>query len=153
MPSFASFSQAPGLSMNDFPAVLGSYFEGLKAHDVNKISLAVADDLAFVTPARTLTKQQFLGLLRALYTGFPDWHYEHGGPEIQQDEIAVLFRQGGYHTGPFGPPGSLPVKPTGRYVAIPEHYFFYKLAITKSPRFARNPWLVEHQWGFTSNLA
>ncbi len=113
--------------MNDFPAVLGSYFEGLKAHDVNKISLAVADDLAFVTPARTLTKQQFLGLLRALYTGFPDWHYEHGGPEIQQDEIAVLFRQGGYHTGPFGPPGSLPVKPTGRYVAIPEHYFFYKL--------------------------
>ena len=114
--------------MNELPTPLRSYIDGLKTHDVDKIGQAVAEDLAFVTATRTLTKQQFLALLRAIYAGFPDWHYEHDAPEFRQEMIAVKFRQGGRHTGTFVLPGlNNPLEATGRQVVIPEHYFFYKL--------------------------
>ena len=51
--------------MSDIPTALTSYIAGLKAHDVDRIAAAVADDLAFITPARTLNKGQFLEMLRA----------------------------------------------------------------------------------------
>lgn len=113
--------------MAAIPAVLHTYMEGLKAHDVDRIAGTVADDLAFVTPSRTLTRPQFLQMLRALYAGFPDWHYEHDLPEWQGDRIAVKWRQGGTHTGPFAFPGLEPIPPTGRKVQIPEHWFFYRI--------------------------
>jgi predicted ester cyclase len=113
--------------MNELPPVLCSYINGLKTHDVAKIGQAVADDLAFVTAKRTLTKDQFLNMLRAIYAGFPDWHYEHGMPEFRQEVIAVKFRQGGSHTGTFAFPGLSPLAATGKRVKIREHYFFYKL--------------------------
>lgn len=115
------------MSKNDIPTVLSTYFEGLKAHDVEKIGAAVAEDLSFVSANRTLTKEQFLGMLRALYTAFPDWHYDYDGPEFRQYVIAVKFRQGGSHTGTFAMPGLSPVQATGKIVKIPEHYFFYTL--------------------------
>ena len=113
--------------MNTFPTVLRTYIEGLKTHDVDKIGRSVADDLAFVTVARTLGKEQFLGMLRAIYAGFPDWHYDHDVPEYRQEVIAVKFRQGGCHTGTFALPGQDPLHATGKQVNIPEHYFFYRL--------------------------
>jgi hypothetical protein len=113
--------------MSDFPAVLRIYIDGLKAHDIDKIAGTVADDLAFVTSSHVLTKEQFLGMLRAIYTGFPDWHYVHGGPEYRNEEIAVKFRQGGIHTGTFALPGLDPIEASGKEIRIPEHYFFYKL--------------------------
>jgi predicted ester cyclase len=113
--------------MSELPAVLRNYIQGLKSHDVDKIAGTVADDLAVVTAAQTLTKEQFLGMLRAIYAGFPDWHYEHDAAEFRQDVIAVKFRQGGSHTGPLAMPDLAPIEPTGRKIKIPEHYFFYKL--------------------------
>jgi predicted ester cyclase len=109
------------------PAVLRVYIDGLKTHDVDKIAVTVADELAFVTPTRILDKQQFLSMLRALYAGFPDWHYDHDAPESRADVIAVKWRQGGTHTGTFVFPGLAPMPATGRTVMIPEHYFFYKV--------------------------
>jgi predicted ester cyclase len=113
--------------MTAIPTVLESYIEGLKAHDVDRIAATVSDDLAFVTPARTLDKRQFLAMLRALYAGFPDWHYDHDEPERRGDVIAVKWRQGGTHTGTFAWPGLEPVPATGRAVRIPEHFFFYRV--------------------------
>src|SRR4051812_44051550 len=113
--------------MNEIPAVLYVYMEGLKGRDVDKIASTVADDLAVVTPARTLNKSQFLQMLRALYAGFPDWRYEHDAPELRDDVLAVRFRQGGTHTAPFILPGIAPVPATGKKVKIPEHFFFYRV--------------------------
>ena len=61
--------------MLDLPQVLHRYIEGLRTHDVIAIADTVADDVAFVSPAATLNKTQFLDMLRALYRDFPDWHY------------------------------------------------------------------------------
>ncbi len=113
--------------MTGIPTVLYSYIDGLKAHDVNRIAATVSDDLAFVTPARTLNKEQFLAMLRALYAGFPDWSYDHDEPEVRGDAIAVRWRQGGTHAGTFAWPGLEPVPATGRAVQIPEHFFFYRV--------------------------
>lgn len=114
--------------MPTIPTVLLTYIEGLKAHDVPAIAETVAEELAFISATRTLNKAEFLKMLNALYTGFPDWHYDHDTPEWQGDLLAVKWRQGGTHNGVFSMPGLAPVPPTGRSVKIPEHYFFYRVA-------------------------
>ncbi len=111
------------------PPVIGRYIDGLKRHDVDQVAGTVAEDLAFVTPARTMTKAQFLAFLRALYAGFPDWTYDHDPPRLlPEGAIAVRWRQGGTHTETLALPGFDAVAATGRTVAIPEHDFFYKVA-------------------------
>jgi len=117
--------------MTEIPTVLLRYMEGLKTHDVDRIATTVSDALAFVTATATLNKEQFLRMLRALYTGFPNWHYDHDEPEMRSDLIAVRWRQGGTHTGTFALPGLPPVPATGRQVKIPEHYFFYRVSSDK----------------------
>jgi predicted ester cyclase len=107
------------------PTVIDRYIAALKNHDIEIISDAVSDDLAFVMASRILDKEQFLQMLRALYSGFPDWHYEHDPPEVWQDLIRVRWRQGGTHTGTFTFPGLAPIHATGGKVQIPEHDFFY----------------------------
>ena len=62
------------------------YIESLKAHDVDQIAKTVSDRLRFVCPGRTLNKPSFLELLRAIYTGFPDWSYDHDQPVVQGEE-------------------------------------------------------------------
>jgi predicted ester cyclase len=139
--------------MTGIPAVMNAYMEGLKAHDVERIALSVSDDLAFVTPERILTKEQFLELLRALYAGFPDWHYDHDEPKLRGDLIAVKWRQGGTHTGTFAWPGLDPIPATGKLVKIPEHYFFYRVRgdvlveIRPEPVHGGAPWGILEQVG------
>ena len=109
------------------PAFVYSYIEGLKTHNVELIAATVADELCFVTATTTLNKQQFLAMLRALYAGFPDWHYDHDAPEVRADMIAVRWRQSGTHLGTLALSGMTPVAPTGIKVVIPEQYFYYKV--------------------------
>ena len=110
------------------PAVIRAYVAALKAHDVEAVAATVSDDVAFVAAQRTLDKSEFLEMLRALYTGFPDWSYDHDPPEWRDDTIAIRWRQGGAHTGVFALPGIEAVPPTSRQVEIPEHFFFYKVS-------------------------
>jgi predicted ester cyclase len=109
------------------PSVVSDYIAGLKAHDVDRIAATVADDVAFVTPSRTLTKEQFLAMLRALYGAFPDWHYEHEEPQQHDDTIVVVWRQSGTHTAALALPGLAPIPATGRRVKIPPQRFVYKV--------------------------
>jgi predicted ester cyclase len=113
--------------MPEFPPILAAYIAGLKKHDVDAIAKTVSDDLAFITPARTLTRDQFLEMLRALYAAFPDWRYDNEPPEQRDDVVAVKWRQSGTHTGTFALPGIAPVRPTGKHVRIPEQHFFYTI--------------------------
>ena len=115
--------------MKSIPSVLVQYMEGLKTRDVAKIAATVADDAAIVLPDRTFTKPNFLALLTALYTAFPDWHYEHDEPVLHDDgRIAVKWRQGGTHTVAMNAPGRPVIPPTGKVVRIPEQFFVYKFA-------------------------
>jgi len=118
--------------MTAIPAVIEDYVEGLKTHDVAKIGATVADGLAFVTPRKTMDKREFLAFITALYSGFPDWHYDHDPIEARDDgSIAIKWRQGGTHTAKLALPGFEAAPPTGRSVRIPEHYFFYKVSGNK----------------------
>jgi predicted ester cyclase len=109
------------------PEVLLRYVEGLKTHDVELVGSTVADELAFVAATRRLDKPQFLAMLRALYTGFPDWSYAYDGVELNDGVYAIKWRQGGTHTGTWNLAGMAPIAPTGKPVRIPEHYFFYRI--------------------------
>jgi predicted ester cyclase len=111
----------------EVPPVLLRYVDGLKTHDVALVADTVADDLVFIAATRRLDKPQFLAMLRALYTGFPDWSYAYDGVELNDGVYAIKWRQGGTHTGTWNLAGMPPIPPTGRSVRIPEHYFFYRI--------------------------
>ena len=111
------------------PRVLSEYVVGLASHDINKVAATVSDDLLFISATRILGKLQFLDMLSALYTGFPDWHYEYD--EIEDRGLgnyAIKWRQGGTHSGTWSMPGMDPIAATGRRVRIQSHYFFYRIA-------------------------
>ncbi len=114
--------------MTTIPEPLAIYIEGLKARDVEKIGSTFADDIVFVTPARTMAKHEILAFLAALYRGFPDWSYDHDPPVFRKDgSIGVKWRQGGTHTGTIAFPGFDAYEATGIRVTIPEHYFHYRV--------------------------
>jgi predicted ester cyclase len=115
------------MDMKNTPLVLQRYVDGLKTHDVEKVASTLSDELAFVAPNRTLNQTEFLNMLRALYTAFPDWHYVHADPEIRGGVIAIKWRQSGTHTGTFNMPGLAPIAATGRAVTIADQYFFYTI--------------------------
>ncbi len=107
--------------------VLYRYMAGLATHDVDLVATTVSDSLVFVAATRTLSKTEFLAMLRALYAGFPNWHYEPDPPRQEGDLIAIRWRQGGTHAGVFALPGLDPVAPTGQHVQIPPQDFFYRI--------------------------
>jgi len=139
--------------MSEIPKVLGTYSEGLKARDVDRIAATVADDLVFVLPGRDLNKGQFLTMLRAMYAAFPDWRYEQEDATRHGEVLAIRWRQGGTHTGTFALPGLTPVPATGKTVQIPWHYFFYRVRgnhiveIRPEPVRGGAPWGIFEQLG------
>ncbi|NIP98793.1 MAG: nuclear transport factor 2 family protein [Akkermansiaceae bacterium] len=117
--------------MPDVPAALSTYMEGLKTHDLDKIASSFADGVVFVTPARTMKRDEILAFLAALYRGFPDWHYDHDPPVFREDgAIGVKWRQGGTHTDTLEFPGFDACPATGKSVTIPEHFFYYRVGET-----------------------
>ena len=113
----------------DVPAVLMRYVAGLAAHDVAAVGATVGDDLAFVAVARTMERTQFLAFLTALYSGFPDWSYDHDAPQPAGDgSIRIRWRQGGTHAQTLALPGFPAVAATFRRVTIPEQDFHYVVA-------------------------
>ena len=125
--------------MSGGPPVLDRYIEGLKAHDVEKIAGTVSEDLEFISAGRTLAKAQFLAMLRAFYSAFPDWRYDHDPPEERDGILAVKWRQGGTHTGTLALPGLEPVAATRRSVKIPEQRFFYTIRGDRIARIRPDP--------------
>jgi hypothetical protein len=122
------------------PKPLLQYIEGLKAHDIDLIASTFADDIRFVTPAKTMEKEEILEFLSALYRGFPDWSYAHEEPVLfEGGSIGIKWRQGGKHTGPLEFPGFDGVPPTQRFVKIPQHYFYYRVASTQLTEIRPDP--------------
>ncbi len=126
--------------MPETPPALARYIEGLKTHDIEKIGSTFSDDIVFVTPAKTMHREQILAFLSALYRAFPDWSYDHDEPVHRADGmIGVNWRQGGTHTGTLAFPGFDPVPATGRPVKIPEHYFHYRVTDGKLAEIRPDP--------------
>lgn len=110
------------------PAPLLLYMEGLRNHDLEMIRHSFCDGIQFVTPERTMEREEILAFLGALYRGFPDWAYDHDPPVLRGDgRIGVKWRQGGRHTETLEFPGFDAYAATGKQVTIPEHYFFYRV--------------------------
>jgi hypothetical protein len=138
--------------MNEIPAFLFDYMEGLKTHDVNRIAGTVADDMVVITATATLNKAQFLRMLRALYAAFPDWRYEHDAPEIRGEVIAVKWRQGGTHTQTYVLPGLAPIPATATRVTIPEQEFVYRIRGDKIVEIRPEPVPGGVPWGILEQI-
>ena len=110
------------------PPALFQYIAGLKAHDVEMIGSSLSSEVQFITPVKIMDKPMILVFLSALYRGFPDWNYDHDELELLEDgSFAVLWRQGGTHTGTLSFPSFDAVEATGKSVIIPPHHFFYRV--------------------------
>mgnify|MGYP006188241403 CR=1 FL=1 len=107
---------------------LASYVEGLKSHDVAAIDKSLSENVKFVTSVKTMGKPAILEFLTALYTGFPDWSYDHDDPVQEGDgSYSILWRQGGTHQATLDLPGFETVAATGKTVVIPKQRFFYRI--------------------------
>ena len=114
------------------PQVFLDYVSSLVDHDTRGVAATLADNMMFISATRILDKQQFVGMLNALYAGFPDWN--HGYEEIEnrgEGNYAIKWRQSGTHTGTWSMPGMEPIAPTSKRVQIPPQYFFYRVASNK----------------------
>lgn len=110
------------------PTSLSLYMEGLRTHDIQKIGDSFAEDIRFITPAKTMERKAILSFLSALYRGFPNWTYHNDPPVLREDGmIGVKWRQGGTHTETLEFPGFDAYAATGKEVMIPEHYFYYRV--------------------------
>lgn len=110
------------------PPALQTYMDGLRTHDLAKIASSFAPDIRFVTPVRTMARDEILSFLGALYRAFPDWHYDNDPPfQCADGRYGVLWRQGGTHTGRIEFTGFPGVDATGRRVVIPPHHFHYRV--------------------------
>ncbi len=57
---------------DSIPPALSEYIAGLESHDVVRIASTFGDDVVFVTPARTMVRDEILEFLSARYIGdFP----------------------------------------------------------------------------------
>lgn len=109
------------------PSQLQLYVSGLRTHDIEKIGASFSDAIQFITPAKTMGREEILEFLTALYRGFPDWSYDNDPPILCDDgRFGVKWRQGGTHTETLEFPGFDAYPATGCSVAIPEHFFFYR---------------------------
>jgi hypothetical protein len=107
---------------------LASYVEGLKSHDVAAIDKSLSENVKFVTSVKTMGKPAILEFLTALYTGFPDWSYDHDDPVQEGDgSYSILWRQGGTHQATLDLPGFETVAATGKTVVIPKQRSFYRI--------------------------
>jgi hypothetical protein len=114
--------------MPEIPSFLAHYMEGLRTHDLQKIASSFSPHVIFVTPAKTMQREEILAFLSALYRGFPDWSYDHDPPVFHEDGlIGVKWRQGGTHSGTLEFTGFDPYPATGISVTIPEHFFYYRV--------------------------
>ena len=109
----------------DIPEVVHRYVRGLKAHNVDQIAGTVGANLQFCAPGGHFGKTQFLQFLQALYTAFPDWHYDHDPPCWSGEKVAIKWRQSGTHSAPFVLPNRSALPATGRRVVIPPQFFYY----------------------------
>jgi hypothetical protein len=110
------------------PSALELYMNGLRRHDIGMIGDSFADDITFVTPVRTMERDDILAFLTALYSAFPDWHYDNDPPfESAPNTYGVTWRQGGTHRGRIEFPGFPGVDATGKTVQIPEQQFYYRV--------------------------
>lgn len=111
------------------PAPLLLYMDGLRTHDIGKIGQSFAPGIRFVTPVRSMGRQQTLEFLTALYDGFPDWRYDNDPPVLRPNGFwGVKWRQGGTHSRTLALPGFPEVPATHRAVVIPEHFFHYRVS-------------------------
>ena len=111
------------------PQTLSNYLAALKRHDLAGIEAALTHDCQFIGASRILSRQNFLDMMKALYTGFPDW--DHGFQSIEDrssGNYAVLWHQTGTHTGEWCMSGMAPIAPTGKRVTMPPHTFYYRVA-------------------------
>lgn len=108
-------------------AVVQAYLKALDAHDLKQIDELVSDELEFVTPVEPMHKKDFLPFMAALFTGFPDWKFNHGDLRENDNMVTVKLCMTGTHTTTLSlpMPGLKPIPATNKRVILPEQDFHY----------------------------
>jgi hypothetical protein len=114
----------------DVTPVITKYLDAFARRDVGGLAACTTDDLRFILPIGELRKAEFLRFMEGLFTGFPDWSFEHGRLRCGWDHATIELRMHGTHTGVLSLPlpGLAPIPPTGRQVVLPPQDIQYTLA-------------------------
>jgi predicted ester cyclase len=94
----------------------------IEAHDIQALSVLVADDFHFPLPRgiAQLHKNDYLGLMSTLVQALPDFSFNVSEVVVQDNKVLLTTRWTGTQLGPLTLPGLSPFQPTGRRIALPE---------------------------------
>jgi predicted ester cyclase len=95
----------------------------LEAKDVVQATTHIHDDFQFSGfGSDPLNRDQFVSLMKALFTAFPDWSYHPRELRAEADTVRFKTQVTGTHTGMLAglDPGMVPIAATGRKIDLPQ---------------------------------
>lgn len=97
-----------------------------ESKDANALAFYLADNVVCIGfLPRHLEKQQFIDLMKALTTAFPDWSFNAHFVN-EQDDVAFFVTQiTGTHTGDLILPTLPPILPTRQEISLPDKPMIY----------------------------
>lgn len=94
-----------------------------EANDTGRLASCLSDDFSIVGPMpQRMNKEQFLELMHALLTAFPDWSFNYFNMQEHGNVVQVSTLVTGTHTGELVLPLMGVILPTGQKIALPEEY-------------------------------
>jgi hypothetical protein len=110
--------------------------------DFDRVAGFLAEDFTLTGPVpMPLAKGEFLGLVRGLVAGIPNWRFNTHGWQETGDSVSVKVRITGTHTGEL--PGLMPGMPaaaaTNKSFALPEECMEFQFRGGKIARFQVDP--------------
>jgi len=95
----------------------------LEAKDVVQAATHIHDDFQFSGfGSDPLNKDQFVSLMKALFTAIPDWSYHPRELREEGDTVRFKTQVTGTHSGMLVglDPGMVPIAATGKAIALPQ---------------------------------
>ena len=104
--------------------VIKEGFAACQAGDFKKLSNMITDDFKLEGPVpEPIGKKEFIGLMTAMITAFPDWKFNVSDIEEKGDKVFVTTRISGTQTATLTLPMlPQPVKPTGKHFQLPAEH-------------------------------
>ncbi len=97
---------------------------GMQAWEQNDeatLSSLVNDNFVLSGPVpQPLGKQEFIGMMKAMLTAFPDFKFNGVVAEEREETVVVKARISGTHTGTLALPGLPPIPATGKKISLAE---------------------------------
>jgi hypothetical protein len=108
----------------------------MEAGDMDKLGPSLSDDFKFDGPVpEPIGKKEFLGLMKGLVTGIPDWKFNSRDYREDGNKVRLTVKIAGTQSRTLSLPMiPQPIAPTNKRVQLPEEHLEFSVAGNKITR-------------------